>query len=104
MSQFCVYANEDAASKRAIPYWLNVQSDLIGIADSRVVVPLIALQQAGPLIKDLMPLLDVAGRRMAMDTAQITNVPIQMLGRQEADLSAERTAIVSALDFLTHGI
>lgn len=104
MSQFCVHANADAASKRVIPYWLNVQSDLIDIAESRVVVPLIAPQQAGPLIRGLMPALEVAGKRMVMDTAQITNVPIQMLGRQEADLSADRATIVNALDFLTHGI
>ncbi|MDE2406524.1 MAG: CcdB family protein [Xanthomonadaceae bacterium] len=104
MSQFCVYANADAASRRTIPYWLNVQSDLIHIAESRVVVPLISPQQAGRLLHGLMPLLDVAGKRMVMDTAQITNVPMQMLGRQEADLSAERLTIVAALDFLTHGI
>ncbi|WP_297832842.1 CcdB family protein [Thermomonas sp.] len=104
MSQFCVYANADAASRRAIPYWLNVQSDLIDIADSRAVIPLIALQQAGPLIQGLMPLLEVAGKRVVMDTAQITNVPIQMLGRQEADLSHERHAIMAALDMLISGI
>ena len=32
------------------------------------------------------------------------SVPLQMLGRQEADLSADRLAILAALDFLTHGI
>ena len=104
MSQFCVHANTDAASKRAIPYWLNVQSDLIDIAESRVVVPLIAPERAGPLVWGLMPLLEVAGRQMVMDTAQITNVPMQMLGKREADLSAERMTIIGALDFLTHGI
>ena len=104
MSQFCVHANTDAASKRAIPYWLNVQSDLIDIAESRVVVPLIAPQQAGPLVHRLMPLLDVAGKPMVMDTAQITNVPMQMLGKPLADLADDRLLIIEALDFLTHGI
>lgn len=104
MSQFCVYANVDAASKRAIPYWLNVQSDLIDIAESRVVVPLIVPERAGSLVWGLMPTLHVAGKRMVMDTAQITNVPMQMLGKREADLSVDRLTIVGALDFLTHGI
>ncbi|MCR6663518.1 MAG: CcdB family protein [Luteimonas sp.] len=104
MSQFHVYANTDPASRREVPCWLNVQSDLIGIAESRVVVPLIAPAQAGPLLGRLMPLLSVGGKPMVMDTAQITNVPLQMLGKQVADLSDDRLHIIDALDFLTHGI
>lgn|SRR5690606_26129390 len=104
MSQFCVYSNADAASRRAIPCWLNIQSDLIDIAESRVVVPLILPERAGPLLADLMPTLTVAGKPMVMDTAQITNVPMPMLGKRVADLSADRLAIMGALDFLTHGI
>lgn len=104
MSQFCVHANADAASRRSIPCWLNVQSDMIDIAQSRVVVPLITPERAGPLLAGLMPTLEVAGKPMVMDTAQITNVPMQMLGRQLADLTADRLTILGALDFLTHGI
>ena len=104
MSQFCVYANADPASRREVPCWLNVQSDLIDTAESRVVVPLITPEQAGPLLSRLMPLLSVSGKQMAMDTAQITNVPMQMLGKRLADLSGDRLLIIDALDFLTHGI
>lgn len=104
MNQFCVYVNADAASKRTIPYWLIVQSDLIDATQSRVVVPLIAPQLAGPLVARLMPVLMVAGKRLVMDAAQITNVPMQMLGRHEADLSAERLTILAALDMLISGI
>ncbi|MGY1530417.1 CcdB family protein [Luteimonas sp. A649] len=104
MSQFWVFTNADAASRRSIPCWLNVQSDLIDTSESRVVVPLIAPESAGPAIGNLMPILTVAGKPMVMDTAQITNVPMQMLGRRLADLSSDRLAIIGALDFLTHGI
>lgn len=104
MSQFCAHANADPASRRTVPCWLDIQSDLIGIAESRVVVPLITPERAGPLLAGLMPILEVAGKPMVMDTAQITNVPLQMLGRQLADLAADRLAILGALDFLTHGI
>lgn len=104
MTRFCVYSNADAASRRSIPCWLNVQSDLIDTAESRVVVPLIAPERAGPSVGSLMPILTVAGKPLVMDTAQITNVPMQMLGRQLADLSADRLTIIGALDFLTHGI
>ena len=76
MSQFCVYANADPASRRDVPCWLNVQSDLIDNVESRVVVPLIPAAQAGPLLTRLMPELPVAGKPMVMDTAQITSVPM----------------------------
>ena len=99
-----MYANADAASRKSIPAWLNVQSDLIETADSRVVVPMVTPAQAGSSIQRLMPELAVAGKRMVMDTAQITHVPLQMLGKQLDDLSHERLAIIDAIDMLTHGI
>lgn len=104
MSQFVAYANADAASRKLIPYWLNVQSDLIDTAGSRVVVPLITPGQAGAAIKHLMPEFRVAGKPMVMDTAQITSVPWQMLGKPVDDLSTERLPILAAIDMLTHGI
>ena len=104
MSQFVVYANADVASRKSIPFWLNVQSDLIETADSRVVVPMVTPGQAGIIIKRLMPELIVAGKHMVMDTAQITNVTMQMLGKSVADLSHDRLVIIDALDMLTHGI
>src|SRR5690606_42016407 len=97
MSQFCVYSNADAASRRAIPCWLNIQSDLIDIAESRVVVPLILPERAGPLLADLMPTLTVAGKPMVMHIAQITNVPIPKLGKRMLDPSADLLAIMAAL-------
>ena len=100
----CIYLNAYFSSRRSIPCWLNVQSDLIDTAESRVVVPLIAPERGRPSVASLMPTLTVAGRPLVMDTAQITNVPMQMLGRRLADLSADRLIIIGALDFLTHGI
>src|SRR5690606_38962745 len=75
MSQFTVYANADPASRKLMPYFLNVQSDLIDTAGSRVVVPLISLERAAPVIDHLMPRLAVGDKDMVMDTAQITGVP-----------------------------
>jgi toxin CcdB len=104
MSQFVAYANADAASKRVMPYLLDVQSDLIETVGSRVVVPLVAIERVGGVIDTLMPCLDVGDRRMVMDTAQIMGIPVRMLGGQVADLSHERQAILAAIDMLTHGI
>ncbi|HQX91680.1 MAG TPA: CcdB family protein [Thermomonas sp.] len=104
MSQFTVYANADAASKKWIPYLLDVQSDLIETSGSRVVVPLITSDRAGASIGHLMPTLQVEDKRMVMDTAQIMGIPMRMLGKRVADLSHERLTILAALDMLISGI
>ena len=104
MSQFIVYANADAASKKLIPYLLDVQSDLIETAGSRVVVPLVTAERAGGVIERLMPSLLVGDKRMVMDTAQIMGLPLHMIGKQVADLSSDRPVILAAIDMLTHGI
>lgn len=104
MSQFAVYTNADPASKRQIPYFLDVQSDLIETAGSRVVIPLITAERAGGVIERLMPVIVVNGKQMVMDTAQITGLPVRMLGKRVADLSLERGKIMAALDLLISGI
>ena len=104
MSQFIVYANADPASRKLIPYLLDVQSDLIETLGSRVVVPLITTQRADAPIERLMPQLAVDDQLLVMDTAQIMGLPVRMLGAQVADLAPQRQAILAAIDMLTHGI
>ncbi|MCD9006757.1 CcdB family protein [Luteimonas sp. XNQY3] len=104
MSQFFAYANADAVSRKLVPYFLDVQSDLIETIGSRVVVPLVTVERAGGVIERLMPCLAVGEKRLVMDTAQIMGIPMRMLGKQVADLSHERHAILAALDLLISGI
>ena len=104
MSQFVVYANADAVSRRRIPCFLDVQSDLIETVGSRVVVPLVAVERVGGVIERLMPRLQVDDGHLVMDTAQVMGVPLRMIGKQVADLSHERHVILAAIDMLTHGI
>ena len=104
MSQFVVYANADAASRKWIPCLLDVQSDLIETTGSRVVVPLITSERAGSGIGHLMPSFPVGEKRLVMDTAQIMGIPVRMLGKKVDDLSHERHTILAALDLLISGI
>ncbi len=104
MSQFTAYRNADPASRRVIPCFLDVQSDLIETIGSRVVVPLIPAERAGAAIDGLMPKLTLDDRELVMDSAQIMGVPVRMLGPKVADLSHERATIMAAIDFLISGI
>jgi toxin CcdB len=104
MAQFMVYANANAASRKRVPYLLDVQSDLIDAMESRVMVPLMAAGTVEPVIGSLMPGFVVAGAPVVMHTAQLAGVPRRVIGEQVHDLSGERQAIMAALDFLVSGI
>lgn len=40
MAQFAVYRNASSTNKAAVPYLLNVQSDLLEDLETRIVIPL----------------------------------------------------------------
>lgn len=98
------YANGNAASRKRVPYLLDLQSDLIDGLGSRLVAPLIRADHAMPTIDRLMPTFVVEGEPVVMDTAQIASVPQGVIGKQVDDLSADRAAILAALDLLVSGI
>lgn len=105
MARFVVYRNANTATRAAVPYSLGVQSDLIAELGTRVVVPLYtAAAMKGRVLKTLTPVLDVAGKAHVMVTPQLAGVSRDQLGPQVADLSAQRDAIMAALDFLMSGI
>jgi toxin CcdB len=104
MPRFAVHANPNEASRKRVPYLLDVQSDLIGEMKSRVVVPLVRPERAGPAIAGLMPEFVVLGETVVMDTAQLAAVSQRALGKQVDDLARERPAVLAALDLLFSGV
>jgi toxin CcdB len=104
MGQFSVHQNASPATRMAIPYLLDVQSNLIEELGTRVVVPLCpASSMKGKVVSNLMPIVDVEGKQFVMLTPQLAGVPKRILGPQVADLAARRTEIIAALDFLVLG-
>ncbi len=105
MSQFAVYKNEDSATKKTYPYFLNIQSDLLDELNSRVVVPFSSLDSIKHNdAKKLCPIVMIEGREFVLLTHQITAVPKSILKKEVAILTAFRTEIITALDLLITGI
>lgn len=101
MAQFEVFENRDSRSNKRMPFLLDVQSDLLTSLQTHVVVPLAkpdVLRHKA--IGRLMPQFDVDGTPVVMLTPELAGVSTNMLGRRVADLSAQRAAIIDALDFL----
>lgn len=54
MAQFDVYINPNTATRKVIPYLLDVQADLLDTLTTRVVVPLIKAEEMGLAAKHLI--------------------------------------------------
>lgn len=106
MRQFDVHRNRNAATRRQYPLLLVVQSDLIAETGTRVVVPLLPLEEGrrSPAISGLAPVLEIDGRAHVLVVPLLAAVELGDLGPQAADLSGERATIMAALDLLISGI
>lgn len=105
MAQFDVFENRDAASRKRVPYLLDVQSDLLTDLATRVVIPLASQSRDGlARINRLMPVFEIDGAALTLVTPQIVGVPRAILGSRVASLAGRRHDIVAALDVLITGV
>lgn len=105
MPQFSVYQNPNPASRKAYPYLLDVQSDLLAGLRTTVVVPLAPMKKGETqAIANLTPVVTVNGERYIALIQLIAGVGREGLGRELGDLSSHRAEIVAAIDFMLAGI
>lgn len=104
MAQFDVYLNSNPATRKAIPYLLDVQADLLDTLATRVVVPLILEKEMGLAAKQLNPQFKIKGTAVVMSTAELAGVSIRSLVDKVMTLKSKRDEIIAALDLLFTGI
>lgn len=104
MAQFAVYRNKNARTKAIFPLLVDVQSDLLGDLQTRVVIPLtkVAALSKNPL-GQLTPVLKFADEAYVLLTPQLAGIARSELGAMDGSLAEQRDAIVAALDFLLTG-
>ena len=98
MAKYDVYAGLDGAG-----LLLDVQADLLDRLNTRVVVPLMPLQDAPKPAKRLNPVFAIDGSEYAMVTQFLSAVPRSVLREPVANLRDEFAAITDAIDMLTQG-
>ena len=103
MAQFDVYHNTNLATREQIPYLLDVQTDLIEVVQTRVVVPLEICGSFTPAAR-LSPVFQIEGITVAMSTPELAGVHLRSLGGFVCSLSGKRQEIMGALDLLFSGI
>jgi toxin CcdB len=104
MAQFDVYLNPNPATRKAIPYLLDVQADLLDTLATRAVVPLVLVTEMGLAAKILNPKFKIKNTAVVMSTAELAGIPLRSLGDKIASLKSKRDEIIAALDLLFTGI
>lgn len=100
--QYIVYRNMGNAS---YPYLLDVQSDIIDILNTRLVIPLFpkdSFREKVPV--RLCPILTIEGCDYLVMTHEMASVRLSAIGDEVLDVSRSRKQIKDAMDFLIDGV
>ncbi|MGR3806446.1 toxin CcdB [Pasteurella testudinis DSM 23072] len=99
--QYMLYRNR---SNINYPYLVDVQSDIIGNLNTRLVIPLFPLKlfQARPAER-LNPVIHIEGEDYLLMTHEMASVRTTLLGDEVASLLSQRQLIKNAIDFLLDG-
>ena len=105
MAQFDVYENPSKATRKAYPYILELQNDVIEQIATRIVVPLAdCAQMSNEEFKGLTPKISYEDKELLILIPQITSMSAKSLKHPAGTLVHLRDEIISALDFAITGI
>lgn len=103
VAQYDVFANPSESAARGFPFVVVVQSDLIDALPTRLVVPLASAGAVGKVPTALCPVVDVKGQRLHALAHFAAPLPARLLRRPVANLAAQASALVAALDAVLSG-
>lgn len=98
MARYNVYPNPGGAG-----YLLDVQAEVHGLLNTRIVIPLLPLAIAPTPARTLNPLFELNGETVSMVTQYMAAVPVALLKGKIASVEDRRTEIVAALELLLQG-
>ena len=105
MPQWDVYTNSSAASRAEVPYFVDVQSDVLRGVPARFVVPLMRPGRSlAGLPSRMSPQFEIAGIKLLLVPQEAGPLDSRMLKRPVASLRTESHRIVDALDAVISGV
>ena len=104
MAEYSVFRNPNPTTNAAIPFLLDVQSEVIAPLDTRVMVPLYRMEATGvqPLAR-LTPVVLFQGQSLVAMVPELAGVSRRDLGTVCGDLASARGEILKAIDLLLTG-
>jgi toxin CcdB len=105
MHQFDVYANPSRTTRKAYPFIVDIQSNVISEIATRIVVPLGRKTHFNSEeMKGLTPTVTHEGEDFLLLIPQVASMPAKALKNPIGSLSHLRDEIIAALDFAITGI
>ncbi|RLQ20858.1 plasmid maintenance protein CcdB [Seongchinamella sediminis] len=105
MRQFDVYTNPSKSTRKAYPFIVDIQSEIISELATRIVVPLgRKVDFRSEQLKKLTPTVEYEGEELLLLVPQVASIPTKALKNPIGSLSHLRDDIVAALDFAITGI
>jgi toxin CcdB len=105
MGQFFAYKNANPKTRSQYPFLLDIQSDLLSELKTTVVIPLSPAKISAPMtLSKLNPSFVLDAETFTAITQDIAGIDRSQLGAKAYDLSAYRSEISSAVDFVLSGI
>lgn len=98
MARFHVYR-----SRQGSLLLLDLQADLLDILKTRIVVPLLPVEDMTWTMGQLNPRFEINGHSYVMATQRMAAITLSEIGEPVADLSSHHDRIVAATDFLFQG-
>lgn len=98
MARFDVYRQPDSGG-----YLLDCQADILGMLNTRFVVPLLSPDEAPLAGVRLNPTFAIEGEPVVMYTQFAASVPVNELGDLVCSLTSEHSSIMNAFDMLLTG-
>lgn len=105
MRQFDVYANPSKATRKAYPFIVDIQSNIISDIATRIVVPLGRKADfKNEELKGLTSAVTYEGEDLLLLIPQVASIPTTALKDPVGSLSHLRDKIIAALDFAITGL
>jgi|SRR5512138_1271992 toxin CcdB len=104
MAQYAIHKNRNINTKKLYPYLIVVQSPLLDVLETRMVIPVTEKENFdGKSMTNLNPLIEIEGRECIIQTQQMASIHHNNLGTQIGDASSKRNEILASIDFLITG-
>ncbi len=100
--QYCIYRNN--GNHQIYPYLIDIQSDIIGELNTRLMIPLFPLKNlSSPPATRLNPVIAVEGDDFLVMVHEMASVRLSQCGEAVMNARPYRQLIRDALDFLLDG-
>jgi len=104
MTAYSVFRNPNPRTNAAIPFLLDVQSEVLSMLGTRAVVPLYRTDAADVhAMSRLTPVVTFQDQSLVAMVPELAGIPRRELGAMAGDLLSARGEILEAMDLLLTG-